>query len=183
MTLVHVCRRWRIIGFQSPRRLNLRLVCTPFTPPRDTLDIWPHLPFIIIQDVADIYEVDVGYTIAALEHNDRVCQIQLICGLSSPMTSVAESAAMQKPFPELTHLDLDTSSDRHLKPTTLPDSFLAETAPRLQSLGLSNISFLGLPKLLLSATHLVKLDLPYIPRSDSGYFPPEAMATQPLYLD
>jgi len=35
-TLAHVCRRWRSIVFQSPRRLNLRLLCTP---ERDTLDI------------------------------------------------------------------------------------------------------------------------------------------------
>jgi hypothetical protein len=28
-TLAHVCRRWRSVAFQSPRRLNLRLLCTP----------------------------------------------------------------------------------------------------------------------------------------------------------
>ena len=28
-TLVHVCRRWRYLVFGSPRRLNLRLCCTP----------------------------------------------------------------------------------------------------------------------------------------------------------
>jgi hypothetical protein len=27
-SLVHVCRRWRSVVFGSPRRLNLRLVCT-----------------------------------------------------------------------------------------------------------------------------------------------------------
>ena len=75
MTLVHVCRRWRSIVFQSPRHLNLRLVYTPLRPPRDTLDIWPPLP-LIIDDVAWIGEEDVGNTIAALEHNDRVCQIR-----------------------------------------------------------------------------------------------------------
>ena len=48
------------------------------------------------------------------------------------------------------------------------------TAPRLRSLVLDGIPFPGLPKLLLSAPHLVVLDLG-IPRS--GYFPPEAIAT------
>jgi hypothetical protein len=47
ITLAHVCRRWRSVVFQSPRRLNLRLLCTTKTPARDTLDVWPPLPLII----------------------------------------------------------------------------------------------------------------------------------------
>ena len=47
ITLAHVCRRWRTVVFQSPRRLNLRLFCTSETPARDTLDIWPPLPLVI----------------------------------------------------------------------------------------------------------------------------------------
>ena len=46
--LVHVCRRWRSVVFGSPRRLNLRLVCGAKTPARDTLDVWPPLPLIIL---------------------------------------------------------------------------------------------------------------------------------------
>jgi hypothetical protein len=46
-TLVHVCRRWRSLVLGSPRRLNLRLVCTPETPARDTLNIWPALPLVV----------------------------------------------------------------------------------------------------------------------------------------
>jgi hypothetical protein len=42
--LVHICRRWRTIVFQSPHRLNLRLLCTYKTPARDTHDVWPPLP-------------------------------------------------------------------------------------------------------------------------------------------
>ena len=175
MTLVHVCRRWRIIVFQSPRRLNLRLIYTPLTPPKDTLDIWPPLP-LIIHDVQEMGEEDMDYTIAALEHNDRVCQIRLSCWSSSRITRVAESAAMQKPFSKLTHLELGMTSEWHDGPT-LPDSFLGGTTPHLQSLELTNISYPGLPKLLLSATHLVELDLYHIPHSGSGYIPPEAMAT------
>jgi hypothetical protein len=46
-------------------------------------------------------------------------------------------------------------------------------APRLEGLYLSGIPFPGLPKLLLSATHLIELHLYGIPHS--GYFSPDAM--------
>ena len=47
--LVHVCRRWRINVFGSPRRLNLRIAleCTDETPVKEKLDIWPALPIVI----------------------------------------------------------------------------------------------------------------------------------------
>lgn len=51
----------------------------------------------------------------------------------------------------------------------IPDSFLSGFAPRLRAIYLHYISFPGLPKLLLSATHLVTLSL-------EGYFSPEALA-------
>ena len=78
---------------------------------------------------------------------------------------------MQKPFPELTDLCLHIS---FVLESRLPDSFLGGTTPRLRSLELTCVSFPGIPNLLLSATHLVNLDLFNIPRS--GYIPPEAMA-------
>jgi hypothetical protein len=55
-----------------------------------------------------------------------------------------------------------------------PDLFLGGSAPRLQTLFLERISFPGLPKLLLSATHLVQI---YLGILHSGYIPPEAMVT------
>jgi hypothetical protein len=81
MTLVHVCRRWRSAGSQSPCRLNLQLLCTHKTRARDILDVWPPLP-LIIHDSYDILNhrngtSGVGDITAALEHNDRVCQIKL----------------------------------------------------------------------------------------------------------
>jgi hypothetical protein len=43
--------------------------------------------------------------IAALEHNDRVCEIRLRhLTTTSELKYVTDSAAMFKPFPELTHL-------------------------------------------------------------------------------
>jgi hypothetical protein len=170
ITLAHVCRRWRTVLFQSPRRLNLQLLCTPETPARDTLDIWPPLPLIIYHVTFDDEPSRMDNIIAALGHNDSVCQIILRYLTSSQFEYATESAAMLKPFPELTDLRLDMFAYNRPGPI-LPASFLA---PRLRSLEFSGIPFPGLPKLLLSATHLVDLYLDNIPRS--GYIPPEAMA-------
>ncbi|KAF8472224.1 hypothetical protein DFH94DRAFT_192314 [Russula ochroleuca] len=79
---------------------------------------------------------------------------------------------MQVPFPELTHLVL-WSVDETV--SVLPDSLFGGSAPRLEDLWLDGIPFLGLPKLLLSATHLHALRLERIP--DSGYILPEAIVT------
>jgi hypothetical protein len=174
ITLAHVCRRWRSLVFQSPRRLNLRLYCTPETRVEDTLGIWPPLPLIInyFGDDDDDEATGVDNIIAALEHNDRVCQIEFIYLTRSQLGYVTDSAAMKRPFPELTvlHLGIYNGSG-----PILPDSFLSGTAPRLRSLKLDDVPFPGLPKLLLSAIHLVCLNLDNIPHS--GYIPPEAMAT------
>ena len=108
--------------------------------------------------------------VAALKCTDRVCRINL------PFLKASDweihIAAMQQPFPELTYLCL-RRSDRIDQVTVVPDSFLGGSAPRLESLELKGIPFPGLPKLLLSATHLVTLDLTNIPHS--GYLSPDAM--------
>ena len=57
----------------------------------------------------------------------------------------------------------------------VPDSFLGGSAPHLRSLVLDGIPFPDLPKLLLSATHLVYLHLYNIPHS--GYISPDAVVT------
>src|SRR5712671_4410060 len=81
-------------------------------------------------------------------------------------------AAMQKPFPDLTHLQVWVYDD--VVPAH-PDSFLGGSAPRLRTLSLLGIAIPSLPKLLLSAKGLVTLTLLVIP--DSGYIPPDAMVT------
>jgi hypothetical protein len=168
-TLVHVCRQWRGVVFGSPRRLNLRLVCEPNTPARDTLDVWPALP-LVIQCFAGIGIENVDNIVAVLEHGYRVCRINLRGISSSDFENI--SAAMQVPFPELT--DLQLWSDEKTVPV-LPDSFLGGSAPRLRIISFYGIPFPGLPNLLLSATHLTDLRLFVIPHS--GYFSPETMAT------
>ena len=169
ITLVHVCRRWRRLVFQSPHRLNLRLVCTPKTP---LSDIWPPLPLIIL-DTPNDRTSGLNNIVAALEHNDRVSQIIPDRSSFPALGFVANLAALQKPFLELTHLWLGSCvSDEPM----LPDSFLSGSAPRLRSLVLKSIPFPALPNLLLYATHLVELNLYNIP--PSGYISPEVMATR-----
>ena len=75
-SLVHVCRRWRSLILGSPRRLNLRLYCTPQTPARDTLDVWPALPLIIGGGGITLSGMD--NIIAALEQSNRVSEAYLL---------------------------------------------------------------------------------------------------------
>ena len=166
-TLVHMCRKWRNVVFGSPRRLNLRLRCTARTPVRETIDAWPLLPIDVWGNDHETWGVD--NIIAALEHNDRIRQLSFAILAGSSMENVL--AAMQQPFPELERLQLHTRSET----SVVPASFLGGSAPQLQSLTLQSILFPELPKLLLSANHLVTLHLYDIPHS--GYFSPEAIVT------
>jgi hypothetical protein len=164
-SLVHVCRRWRSLVFGSPRCLDLQLYCTPRTPAKDTLDVWPALPLIVKGWMASSGTDNI---IAALGQSNRVCKVHLWRLAGWQLEEVL--AQMQVPFPELTHLWL--WSDDETVPV-IPDSFLDGSAPRLRSVYLNGVPFPGLPKLLLSATHLVSLRLNNIPHS--GYISPEAM--------
>ena len=169
--LVHVCRRWRGLVFTSPRRLNLRLWCTPDRSPsaRMSLNVWPALLLFIEAGFGG----PVDNVIAELEHSDRIRQINIFIARYTTREIGKLWTAMQVPFPELTALRLD-HGDWSYAPV-LPDSFLGGSAPRLRDLVLVSIPFLGIPKLLLSATHLVRLCLCNIPHS--GYISPEAMVT------
>ena len=170
-SLVHVCHRWRSTVFGSPRRLDLQLVCSRGTPARDTLDVWPALPLVIRCDPGDTHPIRGDNIIAVLEHTDRVCHIFIPKVLSSDLEILL--SAMQKPFPELTYLQLWLPDEAEVP--VLPDSFLGGSAPRLKRLAFGGIPFPGLPKLLMSATQLVALELADIPHS--GYFPPDAIVT------
>ena len=170
-TLVHVCRRWRSIVFGSPLRLNLRLYCHSTTLAKDTLDVWPALPIIIEGgEISGTATPDTNSIIAALSHNDRVCRIELR-EISSPQLKFF-LPVMLVSFRELTVLRF--GAYEFGEALSVPDSFLGGSAPRLRTLELDSVPFPGLPKLLLSTTHLVHLHL-------SGIFPsdlsPEEMVT------
>ena len=172
-TLVHVCRRWRSVVFGSPRHLNLRLVCTHRTSASDTLVVWPALPLVVCALSSLGRRIErVDNIVALLERSNRVHHIDLSShAMISNLPLETVLAAMQVPFPELTHLTI-WSTTFHGTVPVLPDSFLGGSALHLRYLALSNISFSGLPKLLLSATHIVHLSLYCIP-----HISPEAMAT------
>jgi hypothetical protein len=78
---------------------------------------------------------------------------------------------MQVPFPELTDLRFFSSGET---PPVIPDSFLGGSAPQLRDVFLDGVFFPGLPKLLLTATHLVSLWLANF--LDFGHFSPKAIA-------
>jgi hypothetical protein len=131
------------------------------------LEVWPPLPIVIEHSYA---KWDDDNIIAALEHNNRICYLVLWYTSNSQFEKVL--AAMQRPFPALTNLQLGFKNET--APVD-PGLFLGGSAPGLQSLYLHHIPFPRLPKLLLSATHLVRLGLSKIP--PSGYISPDAMAT------
>ena len=166
--LVHVCRRWRSVVFESPNTLDLRIICTPWTPAQ-LLGIWPPIPIFITNTLVNTtdrplfhYHFD-----AAIVHRNRVCEIDL-CLAISELQQLAST--MQERFFALIHLQLRSSYLGH-RILALPNGFLGGSAPRLQSLTLISIPFPALPKLLLSATDLVDLTLCDIPHY--GYISPE----------
>ncbi len=169
--LVHVCQRWRQVVFGSPHRLNLKILCTYGTPVRKNLCIWPAFPVII--DYRYPYSKrgntpnDEDNVIAALEHPDRVCCVGLLItsSLLGKMTTV-----IQEPFPVLTRLSI-LSEDGNAP--ALPSGFLGGSAPCLQEITLSRVSYPTLPMLLLSASDLVALYLYNIP--PTGYISPETV--------
>jgi hypothetical protein len=133
---------------------------------------WPPLP-IIIRDMAalpmpDHYDFD-----AAIVHRNRVYEIALRRITGSQLQRLA--SAMQEQFPALIYL-MFHFFDYYSRPApALPSGFLGGSAPRLRFLSLHSIPFPALPKLLLTATDLVHLDLWNIPHS--GYISPEVTVT------
>ena len=167
ITLVHVCRRWRTIVLGSPRRLNLRLFCTPETPAKDRLDVFPTLPLII---AGNMTLSGTDNIVAALGESNRVCDISLVGLADWQLEKVL--AMMQVPFPELTELSLRSFEESSC---VIPDSFLGGSALRLLHFELDGISFPKLPNLLLSTNHLV--DLCLFDNSHPGRISPETMVS------
>lgn len=171
-TPVHVCGRWRRVIFASPCRLDLQIHCTARTRVKEMLHIWPVLPIKIWNPDATWEGEGSNNIIAALQHNDRVCQIELDNLSSLVLERIA--AVSQEPFPAPTHLRLSASVTETTAPV-FPEVFLGGSAPRLRSCEVWGVAILRIWKLLSSANHLVDLFLWDIPHS--GYISPEAMVT------
>ena len=166
-----VCRRWRHVVFGSPRRLDLRVVCTNTTPTSRLLDIWPPFPIIVSLPplFPELDENGVNNLIAALECRDRISKIN-IGYIRGPLLEKLVPM-LHEPFPVLTTLSL-WSTDESVP--ELPETFLGGSAPRLRSFWLEGIPFPSFPKFILSFTHILHLHLVGIP--GSGYISPGVMA-------
>ncbi|KAI0004599.1 hypothetical protein BJV74DRAFT_881177 [Russula compacta] len=171
-TFVHVCRRWRHTILGSPLRLRLVLVCNHRTPVRKSLNIWPPFPIAVHHHNPRNTDGDRNI-VAALEHRDRVSEISLIRSELPPR--LAPLALIQKPFLALTYLRLVPNGN-----TVLSEAFLGGCTPSLRTVIFEGLSFPALPKLLLSATHLITLQLWRIPIT--GYISPGAMAACLVFL-
>jgi hypothetical protein len=154
--------------FESPLRLHLRLECNAKTPVKMTLDVWPPALPIIIDEWRSRVPLSGVNIIAALEHHDRVSEIDLYT-TNTLLKRLCK--VMKKPYPILTYLRL------HIWKSTpaLPNTFLGGSAPLLRDLILIGIPFPALPKLLPSCHDLVHVHLRNVPHS--GYISPRAMAT------
>ena len=144
--LVHVCRRWRQIVFESPSRLHLTIRCTSKTHV-ENLGIWPAFPIAIDFD-------SIPVDVIAVPKNTDVRYFKLDLAAGSQLETLARIAP--KPFPMLTHLIIHVDG---IHTPLLPDEFLGGSAPRLQMIYLNNIAFPALQTLLLSASDLVELQL------------------------
>jgi hypothetical protein len=178
LRLVHVCARWRRVILDLPQTLGLRLVCTEKTPVRRTLDVWPPFPIIIeyrnTQPSIQVPENGFGSDLAtALQQHARVQRIT-VCGLSSSLLETIAST-MLKPFPALTHLQLESCGDPNAPTPVVPDGLLGGLAPSLKRIWLEGVQFQSLPTVLSSANHLIELRLDKIP--DSWDISPEALAS------
>ena len=176
--LAHVCRRWRQIIFDSPRRLDIGILCTDKTAVRKKLGIWPHLPIAVDYNFPRklTRPEDGEDVIAALEHPDRVCYFRLRWYSVSALWLEKVVTMMQKPFPVLRSLIIQAFTyPVHLdwNAPSLCADFLGGSAPRLQEMLLQFISFPTLPTFLSSTSDLVTLNLCKVP--PTGYISPEAM--------
>ena len=170
--MIQVCRRWRNIIFGSPRRLDLRVVCTLATPARTSLGIWPPFPIVVYCEnmASAVDEKSLSNIIAALQHSDRISQVIIENAIGPALEKLA--AVIQEPFPTLRDFDL-SSFDESVP--VFPETFSAGSAPRLRSLSLFGIPFLTSHKFILSIIHVESLYLLNIP--NSGYIAREAMVT------
>jgi hypothetical protein len=116
-----------------------------------------------------VNEKSVENVIAAVEHgHDRISRFSINTISGSALEKLA--TAMQQPLPALKDFWL-RSSDESV--AVLPETFLGEYAPLLETFSLFGIPFPTFPKFILSSTHIRYLFIRDIPHS--GYISPNAM--------
>ncbi|KAH9043495.1 hypothetical protein EDB83DRAFT_1584850 [Lactarius deliciosus] len=119
--LAHVCQRWRLVVFASPRSLDLQLYCTPRAPIKNTLDCWPAFPIAIWCGGSQHSDDACGHLppededniVAALQYHNRVRSIKL-CLTNSLVEKL--STQVKEPLSELEDLVLRSTHPSHLSP-------------------------------------------------------------------
>ena len=153
--LARICRRWRRVIFASQRPLHLRFFCTYGTPVLKSLDCWPTLPIVVqyggSPELDPPTSEDEDNILAALKQSDRVSSIHLT--LTNSL--LEKLSTIEQPISELEDLVL-LSQDRLQQ--TLPNNAFG-WGPRLRSLHLTRIAYVGLPQLLYSSRKIVDLQL------------------------
>ena len=172
MTMAQIRRRWRNIIFESPRRLDLRVLCTNTTPTRTSLSVWPPFPISVHCELMHWAMDEKGSLniIAAFEHSGRISDVDIMDVDGSTLEKL--TAVMQRPFPILRYFRLSSCEE---SVPVIPETCLGGSSPRLEKFILSGIPFPSFPKFVFSATQIADLTLLDIP--NSGYISPEAMAT------
>jgi hypothetical protein len=156
--------------FASSRHLHLELLCTHGTPVKN-LSYLPAFPIVVSFRGYDFQDYARDIIFSALEHPDRVRVIDINVPYSLFESFEELAMLMQESFPSLIHLRLEW--ERDLAFPALPDTFLAGSAPRLQTISLAGIPFPAAPTFLLLAHDLIEVDLHDIP--STGYIPPEVI--------
>jgi hypothetical protein len=167
--LAHVCRLWRNLILESPRRFDLHLYCTNGVPVAKMLAHSPPLPLTICYHTdRELTAKDESGISLALSHRDRVHRID-VWKLPYAWTQVFVTV-MRDQFPILERMYIDF---RSMATVVLPETF---QAPNLRHLKLWTASLpIGSP-LLTTAAGLVTLSLMDIPAS--AYFPPSYLRTR-----
>jgi F-box-like len=172
--LAHVCRRWRYILSNSPRRLDLRIILKyrTHTSTKSILDSWPALPIVIRYHCSRRQKSKtkrLNNVIESLHYPDRICEVDLVAPSSilGPLVCFLE-----KPFTALEHIRI--GSNRTGSQPVLPGTCLGGSTPRLHTFRLDGVSipFSALRPALLSSSNLVTLELRHI--QNPGYFSPNA---------
>jgi hypothetical protein len=171
--LAQVCRRWRYVIFEYPRRLDLRTVLTYSKVIRRTPKFWPDLPITVWYPRTGFHPFlapkDENNIANNLKNPARIREIDL--DITRPLLGKCASS-LEESFPELDTLRLRAQGTINTMDTiVLPDNFLHGSAPRLRVLHLKGTAIPMLRQLLSSSKNLVSLRVEDITRD--GYFTAE----------
>jgi hypothetical protein len=172
--LALVCRRWRHVISVSPRRLDLRILCERRRSIKNILGFWPTLPIAVRYDAHSESKRMSGTIMAALNHPDRLCDINL--NVTSSMTGPVVRMVPKSPCQALERIQIRVK-DATGPSILIHDTFLGGSAPHLREIELDGISFpfLEIRRVLSSADNLIKFHLSKIPHA--AYFSPDDLVT------